>query len=87
MKAPVDPNAWRVVISPKPERRGEAFVMRGDTFVLKVYRDSVTDVHSFARWIAGQMNILEQRQAAKQFEMVEAARAPGGQPVTVEDLG
>lgn len=52
-------NNWRAVTSPKPRRVGEAFVMRGDTFVLKVYKGSVPDTMALARYLARQFNKIE----------------------------
>lgn len=65
---------WKAVVSKKPGRIGEAFILRDDTFVMKVYKDSVTDPFRFARWIAEQMNKLEDKQLNLQFEQAEAAR-------------
>lgn len=79
-------STWKAVVSKKPLRAGEAFILRDDTFVLKVYKDSVTDPFRFARWLADQMNKLEEKQMAKQFEMAEAERTQGAVPVTAEDV-
>lgn len=65
---------WKAVVSKKPLRAGEAFILRGDTFVMKIYKDSVTDPFRFARWIAEQMNKLEDKQTAYQAELAEQMR-------------
>jgi hypothetical protein len=57
--------SWRAVVSKKPLREGEAFVLKDDTFVLKVYRDSVPPslnmtTLGFAIFLARQLNKLEQ---------------------------
>lgn len=70
-------STWRAVVSKKPLRAGEAFILRDDTFVMKIYRDSVTDPFRFAKWIAEQMNKLEEKQMAAQFELAELQRNPG----------
>ena len=57
---------WRVVYSNKPQRRGEAFIARGETFVLKVYADSVPEVPAFASYLARQLGLAELRLAQKQ---------------------
>lgn len=44
-----DPTRWRIVTSPKPQRAGEYFIMRGEKFVLKLYRDAVPDPTAFTR--------------------------------------
>lgn len=54
---------WRVVTSNKPRRKGEAFVVNGNRFVLKVYKDGVDDPVEFAHYLARQFNQLEERRA------------------------
>lgn len=53
---------WRAVTSKLSRREGEAFVLKGDTFVLKVYKGAVPDTLHFAQYLAKQMNQLEARQ-------------------------
>lgn len=48
---------WRRVISKKPERKGEAFVLHNNTFVLKVYR--VGDAAAFARYLVTLLNAAD----------------------------
>ena len=48
---------WRMVISNKKARKGEAFVLHGDTFVLKVYR--VGDATAFAHFLVDLLNDVE----------------------------
>lgn len=48
---------WRMVISNKPGRKGEAFILHGDTFVLKVYR--VGDAAAFAHFLVDTLNDIE----------------------------
>jgi hypothetical protein len=48
---------WRFVISPKPNHRGEAFVLFGDTFVFKVYR--VANPVDIARCLCDVLNATE----------------------------
>lgn len=45
-------STWRAVKSNKPRRDGEAFVLRDNDFVLKVYRDVVPDSLAFAQRLA-----------------------------------
>lgn len=45
---------WRMVLSSKKARRGEAFILHGDTFVLKVYH--VGDAPAFARYLVDLLN-------------------------------
>jgi hypothetical protein len=55
---------WKGVRSNKPRREGEAFVLRDNTFVLKVYKqDSIPDTLRFARYLADQFNQLEEKKA------------------------
>jgi hypothetical protein len=46
--------SFRMVISNKPGRKGEAFVLHNDTFVLKVYR--VGDAIAFANYLVNLLN-------------------------------
>jgi hypothetical protein len=46
-----------MVISNKKSRRGEAFILHGDTFVLKVYR--VNDAAAFAHFLVDTLNEIE----------------------------
>jgi hypothetical protein len=55
---------WRAVKSNKPRREGEAFVMRGDTFMLKVYKDVVPDTFAFAQYLARQLQMQEDKKNA-----------------------
>ena len=45
---------WRMVLSAKKARRGEAFILHGDTFVLKVYH--VGDAPAFAHYLVDLLN-------------------------------
>lgn len=54
---------WRAVKSNKPLRKGEAFVMNGDQFVLKVYKDSVPDTFALAKHLAELFQRNEDRRA------------------------
>lgn len=54
---------YSVVTSPKPARRGEAFVMRGDVFILKVYRE-VPNALQFAETLARKLQEAEDRKYA-----------------------
>lgn len=52
---------WHVVTSKKPNRIGEAFIMRNGKFVLKVYKDApVPDPEGFAKTLAHLLNTTEQ---------------------------
>lgn len=48
---------WRMVISNKKGRKGEAFILHGNTFVLKVYR--VGDATKFAHFLVDLLNDVE----------------------------
>lgn len=54
---------WRMVTSSKPKHRGEAFLLRNDAFCIKVYANSVPNVNAFARWLADQLNGVDERAA------------------------
>lgn len=54
---------WRVVTSKKPKHKGEAFILRDDAFCIKVYANSTTNVPGFARWLANQLNGVDERAA------------------------
>lgn len=54
---------YRVVISKKPARRGEAFVVKGDVFILKVYRE-VPNAAQLAEWLARNMQAAEDKKRA-----------------------
>lgn len=45
---------WRMVVSNKPQRKGEAFILYGDLFVLKVYR--ISNATRVAQWIVDLLN-------------------------------
>ena len=45
---------WRMVLSAKKARRGEAFILHGNTFVLKVYH--VGDAPAFAHYLVDLLN-------------------------------
>jgi hypothetical protein len=73
---------WKAVASKKPLRKGEAFILRNDVFVLKVYRDTAPDTKKFAEWLADQLNQSEQRRDQKTNDTIgEGARGPEGKPV------
>lgn len=61
---------WRMVISSKKGRKGEAFILHGDTFVLKVYRKSNTT--EFAHFLVDLLNDVEDQRLMK--EKANAAR-------------
>lgn len=60
---------WRVVTSKIPRRAGEAFLLRNNQFVLKVYKDSCPEgAEVFAEWLASQLNHVEERREERQRE-------------------
>lgn len=54
---------WRMVISSKKDRKGEAFVLHNNTFVLKVYR--VGDAAAFARYLVMLLNAADAPEVQK----------------------
>lgn len=58
--------SWCVVTSAKERRAGEFFIKHNDTFVLKVYADSMPDTHHFAHWLARQLRNAERAKRAKE---------------------
>lgn len=56
---------WRMVISSKKNRKGEAFILYGDKFVMKVYRFRNTE--EFARKIVEMLNAQSATQPPKEL--------------------
>lgn len=63
---------WRFVTSRKPARQGEAFLLRGEVFTMKIYRDAAPDVEEFAGWLVDQLNDVEQRRFERMQEEGES---------------
>ena len=61
---------WRMVISDKPSRRGEAFIMYGEKFVMKVYR--VSNTIPFANHVVDLLNKHDEAMVAQQKENADA---------------
>lgn len=59
-----EPGEWKVVTSKKPLRKGEYFLLRNETFIIKVYRD-VTEP-GFADWLCKQLERCERRKARRE---------------------
>lgn len=64
MKNNSDPARWRTVTSSKERRKGEVFLLRDDRFVLKIYKDGVSDPKEFGHYLARQLNAIEERRAS-----------------------
>jgi hypothetical protein len=62
---------WRAVTSKKPAHLGEAFLMRGNRFVLKVYRDSGYDGLRLAQYLAAQLQRQDDHQKLVQDDLSE----------------
>lgn len=52
---------WHVVTSGKFRQRGNAFLLRDETFVLKVYKSDVAYAKELAEYVARQFNKMEAR--------------------------
>ena len=59
---------WTLVLSNKPRRKGEVFIKRGDTFVMKLYKDGLDDPLVMGRFLVNQFNRLEAVKAARELE-------------------
>lgn len=52
---------YRVITSKKPNRQGEAFIARGDCFLMKLYRDGFPDVIATANRLVKKLQEAEDR--------------------------
>lgn len=66
-------HTWSLTMSNKPRRKGEVFIKRGDTFVMKLYKNGVDDPVKLGRYIVNQFNRLEAVKAARELENSQCA--------------